>query len=95
MRQFDTSEIRNLPIKTVATRLGIKVLRGNKAMCFTGHDKNTPSLSFHLKRNYWHCFGCDRGGDAIALTRDVLRVDFKTAAEWLANQFHLRQQQIT
>lgn len=67
MRQIDTSEIHNLPIKTVASHLGIKVLRGNKAMCFTGHDKNTPSLSFHLKKNYWHCFGCDSGGDPVML----------------------------
>lgn len=94
MSQLDTTEIRNLPIKTVAARLGIKVLRGNKAMCFTGHDKNTPSLSFNVKKNYWHCFGCDRGGDSIALTCDVLRVDFKTATVWLADQFHLRSLQI-
>jgi DNA primase len=89
MNGHDLEGIKRLPIKTVAKRLGIRVLRGNKAMCFGGHDKNTPSLSFNQKGNYWYCFGCGLGGDGIKLVESVLRVGFKESLDWLSNQFGL------
>ena len=42
----DLSPIKQIPIIEVAKRLGIQV-RGTKAMCFSGHDKASPSLSSH------------------------------------------------
>jgi DNA primase len=87
MNANDTIEIRRLSIKNVAARLGIKVLRGNKAMCFYGHDKKTPSLSFHVKKNFWKCFGCNRGGDAIELAMLVLNCDFRSALNWFETEF--------
>jgi DNA primase len=80
-------EIKRLPIRKVATRLGIKVLPGNKAMCFGRHDKLTPSLSFQVRNNYWHCFGCGLGGDPINLVKCFLGCDFKTALSWFAVEF--------
>lgn len=82
---MDLSLIKQLPILDVATRLGIQV-RGKKAMCFGGHDKSTPSLSFVPNKNIWKCFGCGKGGDAISLVMDVLGCDFRAALDWLADK---------
>ena len=86
----DLDEIKRLPIRGVAKRLGIKVLSGSRAMCFGRHDKLTPSLSFHVRKNYWHCFGCGLGGSTIDLVMRVLGCDFKTALSWFANEYAMQ-----
>ena len=85
--KLDLSPIKQIPIIEVAKRLGIQV-RGVKAMCFMGHDKASPSLSFHKKWNSWKCFGaCGKGGDGIALVREKEGLDFKGALEWFTRNF--------
>lgn len=49
---LDLSPLKRIPIIDVAKRLGIPV-RGTKAMCFMGHDKASPSLSFLKSKNTW------------------------------------------
>jgi DNA primase len=93
MRDVNLDEIRQLPIREVATRLGIKLLNGNKAMCFGGHDSRTPSLSFVPTKNIWKCFGCDRKGNNIGLVMQCLELDFKDALEWFASEFGIRMGQ--
>jgi len=85
--RMDLDEIKRLPIKEVASRLGLNVLKGNKAKCFGGHDKRTLSLSFMPAKNRWKCYGCGLYGDTIELVVNVLDCDFKGALEWLANEF--------
>jgi DNA primase len=86
---LNLTSIRQLPIIEVASRLGIKVLRGNKAMCFGGHDKLTPSLSFHPSKNIWKCFGCELKGDTIKLVMAALNCDFKASLSWFEASFGL------
>lgn len=81
MRNIET--IRTIPILYIARELGIVVNRSNKAMCFGGHDKKTPSLSFTPEKNLWNCFGCDLSGDGIKLVQKVLGVNFVQACDWL------------
>ena len=57
-------------------------MRKNKALCFTGHDKN-PSLSFETRRNFFHCFGCGISGSPIDLVQGVLNLSALDAARWL------------
>ena len=86
-RKLDLSPLKQIPIIEVAKRLGIQV-RGTKAMCFMGHDKASPSLSFLKSRNAWRCFGaCGKHGDGIALVREKEGLDFKGALEWFARNF--------
>lgn len=83
----DLSPLKQIPIIEVAKRLGIQV-RGTKAMCFMGHDKASPSLSFLKSRNTWRCFGaCGKHGDGITLVMEKEGLDFKSALEWFARHF--------
>lgn len=79
---MDLSPIKQIPIIEIAMRLGIQV-RGTKAMCFMGHDKASPSLSFLKSRNTWRCFGsCGKHGDGITLVMEKEGLDFQSALEW-------------
>lgn len=83
----DLSPLKQIPVIEVAKRLGIQV-RGTKAMCFMGHDKASPSLSFLKSRNTWRCFGaCGESGDGITLVMKKEGLDFKSALEWFARNF--------
>lgn len=83
----DLEPFRRIPILAVADRLGIRV-RGNKALCFSGHDKKTPSLSFRSATNTWKCFGaCGLYGDTISLAMHALETDFQGAISWLSSTF--------
>lgn len=89
MHSVDTSAIKQIPILDVARRLDVDV-RGRKAMCFSGHDNKTPSLSFNVTNNTWKCFGaCGKYGDGITLVQEVLKLDFKEAAAWFQQQFRV------
>lgn len=57
--------------------------KGYKGICPFHGDKD-PSLSVTPEKNLWHCFGCDKGGDAIRFVELIDGVDFKEAVRRLA-----------
>lgn len=83
--KINLEELKNIPILDIAERLNIRILK-NKAMCFKGHDRKTPSLSFTPHKNLWHCFGCGAGGNNINLVMQCLQKDFKEACHWIQEQ---------
>ena len=86
---LDLTAIKQIPILDVAKRLGIQV-NGTKAMCFMGHDKASPSLSFHKSHNTWRCFGaCGKHGDGITLVMEKEGVDFNSALDWFARNYSI------
>jgi len=48
------------------------------------HTEKTPSFSVNPDLLVWHCFGCQRSGDAITFVREVDHLDFVEAVERLA-----------
>ena len=50
------------------------------------HGERTPSLLLD-ERGSWHCFGCGRGGDAVAFYAGLHRVGPYTAARDLAARY--------
>lgn len=70
----------------VTLAVGI-TLRGNKAMCFNGHDAASPSFTVSKARNTWKCFGCGEHGDAIALVQKIYGFTFMDACKWLSSHF--------
>lgn len=82
--KLDIQKLKDLPVESVAERLGLKVSH-HKALC-PFHDDSRPSLSFSVARNSYCCFVCGAHGCTIDLTMQVLRVTFVEACKWLANE---------
>jgi len=85
---FNIDKLKQIPILDIVNRLGI-IVRRNKAMCFKGHDRKTPSLSFSPQKNLWHCFGCGAGGNSITLIREYYGYSSREAIIWLEREFNL------
>jgi DNA primase len=48
------------------------------------HQEKTPSFSINPELSVFHCFGCQKSGDAITFVREVEHLDFVEAVERLA-----------
>jgi DNA primase len=48
------------------------------------HSEKTPSFSINPELSVFHCFGCQKSGDAITFIREVEHLDFPEAVERLA-----------
>jgi len=74
----------------VARQAGLKLNeRGRRAWaCCPLHGEKTPSLMFD-EHGKWHCFGCSRGGDAVAFYAELYKLPMIEAAKQLAAHFGL------
>lgn len=50
------------------------------------HQERTPSFVVNEERNMWHCFGCNKGGDAFAFIMEIENINFREALELLADR---------
>ncbi len=51
------------------------------------HDEKSPSFHVTPSRGFYHCFGCEEGGDVITFVQKVEGVGFTEAVERLAGRF--------
>jgi len=56
-----------------------------KACCPFHHEK-TPSFMIHPERQFWHCFGCSKGGDIFTFAQEIEGLDFSEALKLLADR---------
>ena len=56
-----------------------------KALC-PFHQEKTPSFSIDAGKNMFYCFGCQKGGDVIALIQELDNLTFVEAIERLASR---------
>ena len=85
MDKYDIQKLRELPIESVAERLGLTVTK-HKSLC-PFHEDRHPSLSF--KNNGYRCFVCGEHGGVIDLAMQVLGKNFIETCEWLANEHNV------
>lgn len=50
------------------------------------HGEKSPSFSVSPAKQFFHCFGCGKGGDAIAFLREHTGMDFMEAVQSLAQE---------
>ncbi len=50
------------------------------------HKEKSPSFSVSPDRQYFHCFGCHKGGDVFTFISEIERISFKEALEFLAER---------
>ena len=61
--------------------------KGNSHMaCCPFHSEKTPSFSVSAEKQFYHCFGCHAGGDAIKFLMEYQHLDFVEAVEALAQK---------
>ncbi len=51
------------------------------------HDEKSPSFHVTPSRGFYHCFGCQAGGDVIKFLQEVDGLGFAEAVERLADKF--------
>ncbi len=50
------------------------------------HQEKTPSFMIHPEKQFWHCFGCGKGGDAFTFLQEMEGLDFPEALKILADR---------
>lgn len=58
---------------------------GYKGLC-PFHNEKTPSFNVVPEKGLFYCFGCQKGGDAIAFLREIEGLSFVDAVERLAEK---------
>lgn len=81
----------SLNLVDVARYYGIEVSRSGFTSCLF-HNERTPSLK--LYDDHFHCFGCGKSGDVIALIAQRLNISQFETAKLLMNEFHLSQEEM-
>jgi DNA primase len=59
---------------------------------YPDHNEKSPSFSVTPERGFYHCFGCQRGGDAIKLVMDLRSLPFTEAISYLADRSNIELQ---
>ncbi len=54
------------------------------------HDEKSPSFHVTPAKGFWHCFGCQEGGDVIAFVRKIDALQFNEAVEKLAAKYGIQ-----
>lgn len=71
-------------VDVVDKRVSLKKTGKNYSACCPFHQEKTPSFSVQPERQFYYCFGCGAGGNAIGFIMNFEQVDFPQAVESLA-----------
>ncbi|WP_373188243.1 DNA primase [Halopseudomonas sp.] len=73
-------------LEVVGSRLKLKKTGKNFSALCPFHDEKSPSFSVSPDKQFYYCFGCGAGGNALSFVMDFERLDFPQAVEELARQ---------
>jgi DNA primase len=71
-------------VDVVTSRLQMKKAGKNYTACCPFHKEKTPSFSVSPDKQFYYCFGCGAGGNALGFIMDHDNLDFPQAVEDLA-----------
>lgn len=81
---IDTLLDRTDVVEVVDKRIKLKKTGKNYSARCPFHDEKTPSFSVNPDKQFYYCFGCGAGGNAIGFVMDYDNIDFVQAVENLA-----------
>lgn len=97
IRQEDVERVRQST--DIVTLIGERVALKRSGRQYMGicpfHSENSPSMSVSGEKGFFHCFGCQKHGDAITFVREIDHLDFVQAVEMLAARAGIEIQQET
>ena len=90
INEITLNNVRNLPIEEV---LKPYVQLSRKGSAWMGvcpfHTERTGSFSVSPRKNLFHCFSCNRGGDAITFIMEKENLPFWEAVKFIARNHHI------
>jgi DNA primase len=73
-------------IKVVSEYISLKAAGSSfKGLC-PFHSEKTPSFTVHRDKQFFHCFGCSKGGDVFSFVMEAERVSFPEAVRIVAEK---------
>jgi DNA primase len=72
-------------VDVINRRVSLKKTGKNYSARCPFHDEKTPSFSVNPDKQFYYCFGCGAGGNAIGFLMDYERQDFPGAVDNLAH----------
>lgn len=72
-------------VEVVDRRVKLKKTGKNYSARCPFHDEKTPSFSVNPDKQFYYCFGCGAGGNALTFVMEYENIDFPQAVEGLAN----------
>ena len=76
-------------VEVIDKRVILKKAGKNYTACCPFHQEKTPSFSVQPDRQFYYCFGCGAGGNAIGFVMNFDQLDFPLAVETLAKDVGL------
>lgn len=73
-------------VEVVGSRVQLKKSGKNYTACCPFHQEKTPSFSVNQEKQFYYCFGCGAGGNALGFIMDHDHLDFPEAVEELAKR---------
>ncbi|MEX1376053.1 MAG: DNA primase [Eubacteriales bacterium] len=80
---------RNDIVDVISSYVSLKKKGANYWGLCPFHGEKTPSFSVNANQQFYHCFGCHVGGDAINFVQKVERMDFQESVVFLAERAKL------
>ena len=71
-------------VDVVNSRVQLKKAGKNYKACCPFHEEKSPSFTVAQDKQFYYCFGCGAGGNALSFVMEFDRVDFLPAVEMLA-----------
>ena len=71
-------------VDVVNSRVQLKKAGKNYKACCPFHEEKSPSFTVAQDKQFYYCFGCGTGGNALGFVMEFDRVDFLPAVEMLA-----------
>jgi len=54
--------------------------------CCPFHNEKTPSFTLNTDRQFYHCFGCGKGGNVINFVMEIEKLNYVEACQYLADK---------
>ena len=64
-------------VEVIDKRVALKKTGKNYTACCPFHQEKTPSFSVQPDRQFYYCFGCGAGGNAIGFVMNFDQLDFR------------------
>jgi len=71
-------------VDVVSSRIQLKKTGKNLSACCPFHKEKSPSFTVSPDKQFYYCFGCGAGGNALGFVMDHDNLDFPQAVEELA-----------